>query len=99
MTLNLYYLRYYAIKNKNYWLTKNVRCGDSPSFVSILWRKRRAEDVQMETMNRNGKIFGVKQLGYNIIFCADTQIIGSVLSKEFATFTNRRVSSYLISNF
>lgn len=71
---------------------RNVPYVAQPNiFLSIL-RKERLEEPKHALIAKHGNVFGFRFLGEYTILIAEPDIAQQILSKEFATFTNRRVS-------
>ena len=50
------------------------------------------KDMTKEMIEKEGKVFGCNLLNSFTIFIAEPELIGLVLSKDFTSFPNRRVS-------
>ena len=80
--------------------TRNVRYIRQSNPLWTVFRKERTEVTNYETLKRERtKVFGFSLFNSYTILCSDPDIAGTVLSKEFTSFTNRRVSgSFLNKN-
>lgn len=76
---------------------RGVRYIPQTNTIISLMRKERTELTKHEIINREKvKTFGFNLLNTYTILVADPDIAGQVLSKNFTTFINRRVSNYIM---
>ena len=65
------------------------------SILTLMYNRVREEFVMMDYIKQNGKLFGFSFVNSLTIVTVEPELIQSVLSKEFATFMNRRVCCFI----
>ncbi len=71
---------------------RNIQFVDFPNLISQSFSKKHFEQEEYDRVKKYGKIFATKIFGQPTIFVADPELIQLILSKDFTSFTNRRVS-------
>lgn len=71
---------------------RNVSYVPQPNIFFSILKKERLEEPKHALIAKHGNVFGFRFLGEYTIHITEPDIIQQILSKEFATFTNRRVS-------
>ena len=91
---------YYIIKSKRAnskirqeYVQQNIAYANMPNFFISMIKKKRQDLIEHELVLKNGKVFGVNLMSFKTIYIAEPELIQLVLSKEFTSFTNRRVSN------
>ncbi|CAG2116422.1 unnamed protein product, partial [Medioppia subpectinata] len=87
---SVYNYRYYRRDNSQQWKDRNIKPGNPNSLYQLVWKKRFPEELYRYGDKKYGKLYGFNGLGTTTIVCARTDFISQVLSKEFATFNQRR---------
>ncbi len=94
----LYYLLYKFSKIINYryiewkcdyWQKQGVRTDSVGLYTRFM---KSSYDWERDLYVRNGKCFGIYELGKPVLYLSDPELIREVLVKDFHIFTNRRVS-------
>ncbi|CAG2177160.1 unnamed protein product, partial [Oppiella nova] len=87
--ITLFLISRYIDGKCDYWRKQGVRTAS----VS-LWTRFTKQwfEWQRDLYIRNGKCFGVYELGKPVLYLSDPELIREVLVKDFHIFTNRRVS-------
>lgn len=78
---------------------RNIQFVDFPNLISQSFSKKHFEQEEYDRVKKYGKIFATKIFGQPTIFVADPELIQLILSKDFTSFTNRRVSFFGLSFF
>lgn len=95
LTAIWYFLRQSEESSISQFAKQNVRYIAQPNAFFQTLKKERLEVARHEIIKKEGKIFGFNFLGSTTIVAAEPEIAQLVLSKEFTSFTNRRVSFQL----
>lgn len=75
---------------------RNVKLVNFPNILKIMITKQRFELIKNDVIKKEGKVLGCQMLGKFTIVIADPELVGLVLSKEFSSFPDRRVSFKII---
>ena len=91
-TLLWLYSKLQNAKTRRRFRKRNIQYVDFPGFISLMFNSKHFEKVEYEYVQKYGKVFATKMFGSDTIFVTEPELIQQVLSKEFTSFTNRRVS-------
>ncbi|CAG2180590.1 unnamed protein product, partial [Oppiella nova] len=71
----------------DYWRKQGVRTASVSLYTRLT---KQWFEWQRDLYVRNGKCFGVYELGKPVLYLSDPELIREVLVKDFHIFTNRR---------
>ncbi|CAG2174613.1 unnamed protein product, partial [Oppiella nova] len=71
-------------------LSGNAIIGKNKAYVQIAWLTKSSFYWERDLYVRNGKCFGVYELGKPVLYLSDPELIREVLVKDFHIFNNRR---------
>ena len=85
------WFKYNEFKLKKQYACQHLKYVKVPNTMVQAYWGRRPELIELEAVQKNGKVFGTDLFGTKTIFVADPDLVGVILSKEFFNFTNKRV--------